>query len=61
MSPIICPHCNQPINDEDALKCLFCGESLNRTTGFMSFMQNKAVLVFVGTIVIISFLILIMG
>jgi predicted nucleic acid-binding Zn ribbon protein len=26
----ICPHCKKPIYDDDALLCLYCGESLNR-------------------------------
>ena len=33
MSEIICPHCKNPIYDEDALLCHFCGNSLNRTSG----------------------------
>jgi hypothetical protein len=30
MSEFICPHCKNPIYDEDALLCHFCGHSLNR-------------------------------
>ncbi len=30
MSERICPHCKNPITDEDALLCHFCGESLGR-------------------------------
>ncbi len=30
MATYICPHCKNPINDDEALLCLFCGESLNR-------------------------------
>ena len=30
MSELICPHCKNPIYDEDALLCHFCGNSLNR-------------------------------
>ena len=26
----ICPHCGNPVFDEDALLCHFCGESLQR-------------------------------
>jgi len=29
----ICPHCHQPIFDDEALLCHFCGESLRRTSG----------------------------
>jgi len=32
MSEIICPHCKNPIYDEDALSCHFCGNSLNRAS-----------------------------
>lgn len=31
--PITCPHCRNPIYDEDALLCHFCGESLQRAGG----------------------------
>ena len=30
MSEHICPHCHNPIYDDDALLCHFCGESLMR-------------------------------
>jgi hypothetical protein len=30
MAVIICPHCKNPVHDDDALLCLYCGESLNR-------------------------------
>jgi hypothetical protein len=33
MSEIICPHCKNPIHDEDALLCHFCGNSLSRASG----------------------------
>lgn len=33
MSPVICPQCQKPIDDEDALLCHFCGASLNRVSG----------------------------
>jgi hypothetical protein len=35
MSKYICPHCKQPIYDDEALLCLYCGESLHRSIGFM--------------------------
>ena len=32
----ICPHCGNPVFDEDALLCHFCGESLQRAgQGFL--------------------------
>jgi len=30
MKDYTCPHCKNPIYDEDALSCHFCGESLHR-------------------------------
>lgn len=30
MEGYTCPHCRNPIFDEDALLCHFCGESLQR-------------------------------
>ncbi|MBP9853389.1 MAG: hypothetical protein KBD53_00810 [Candidatus Omnitrophica bacterium] len=37
MNEYICPHCKNPIHDEEALSCHFCGESLNRAgKGFIS-------------------------
>jgi ribosomal protein S27E len=55
MAEIQCPQCKQIIYDEDALNCLYCGESLNLKTGFMSFMQSKAVIGFIALIVLLSF------
>jgi len=46
MNPYICPHCHNPVFDEDALLCHFCGQSLNRATnGFLSNLRysNKRV------------------
>ncbi len=33
MSEMICPHCKNPIYDEEALFCHFCGNSLGRQSG----------------------------
>jgi len=33
MAEYICPHCGNPIYDDDALLCHFCGESLQRSCG----------------------------
>jgi hypothetical protein len=33
MKEIICPSCKNPIYDEDALLCHFCGGSLRRASG----------------------------
>lgn len=36
MAEYICPHCKKPVYDDDALLCLYCGEGLGRSTGFMA-------------------------
>ncbi|MFA4993265.1 MAG: zinc ribbon domain-containing protein [Candidatus Omnitrophota bacterium] len=35
MPEYICPHCKKPIYDDEAILCLYCGESLGRGVGFM--------------------------
>ncbi len=63
MAKFKCPHCNNPINDEAALNCLYCGESLERDTGFLSRLRYPAprIIVWVGVIlIIISFIMLIL-
>jgi hypothetical protein len=32
MSEYLCPHCKNPIYDDEVLRCHFCGESLNRAS-----------------------------
>ncbi len=60
--PYICPNCNQPIYDEDALLCHFCGESLNRAgSGLLSNMRyskSKQVWIIVILLVLVAFLML---
>lgn len=63
MSEFKCPHCHNPINDEEALNCLFCGESLERDTGFLSRMRYpgpKGIIFIVVMIVVISFILLVL-
>jgi hypothetical protein len=42
MSDIICPHCKNPVYDEDALSCHFCGNSLGRASsgGLLGLMRS---------------------
>ena len=55
----ICPHCHNPIDDEDALLCHFCGESLHRAgDGFLSQMRygnnsNYTTILWVGIVVVV--------
>ncbi len=39
MAECICPNCGKPIYDDEALLCLYCGESLNRSFGFLGGMK----------------------
>jgi predicted nucleic acid-binding Zn ribbon protein len=50
-----CPHCKNPIYDDDALLCLFCGESLNRGKRFPA---AKPVFFAILLILLISFLLM---
>ncbi|MBF0619808.1 MAG: hypothetical protein HQL19_06535 [Candidatus Omnitrophica bacterium] len=54
MSEIICPQCKNPIYDEEALSCHFCGHSLNqRSSGLLGKMRGagmKWVLITIGII-----------
>jgi len=46
MSEYICPNCKNPVYDEEALLCHYCGESLERSGGgFLSSIKysNKRV------------------
>ncbi|PIQ90166.1 MAG: hypothetical protein COV71_06395 [Candidatus Omnitrophica bacterium CG11_big_fil_rev_8_21_14_0_20_41_12] len=61
MAEYICPHCKNPVNDDDALLCLFCGESLGRSVGFMGklrYPRHKIIFIIVIVIVLASFAIL---
>ena len=61
MPEYICPHCQQPINDDEALLCLYCGESLNRPVGFMGRLKypvHKIVIVVIVVLLVISFMML---
>ncbi|MFH0918045.1 MAG: hypothetical protein V1830_02815 [Candidatus Omnitrophota bacterium] len=61
MSEYSCPHCKQPINDDEALLCLYCGGSLNRPVGFMGklkYLKPKIIIVIIVVLVLVSFLIL---
>ena len=35
MPEYICPNCGKPVYDNEALLCLYCGDSLKRSVGFM--------------------------
>lgn len=57
----ICPNCKKPIYDEDALLCHFCGESLNRSEGFLGKIKSspvKFLFAAVVMVVILSFILM---
>jgi len=53
MAEYICPHCKKPIYDDDALLCLYCGESLGRAAGFMGRLKYPKHSIFVIILVLI--------
>jgi len=52
MSEYICPHCKKPVYDDEALLCLYCGESLNRGK---SFLKPKILFIIIVAVILISF------
>jgi hypothetical protein len=59
MGEYICPHCKKPIYDDEALLCLYCGENLKRGVGLLGkikYPPRKALPLFLGIIIILSFL-----
>lgn len=60
MPEYICPNCKNPIYDEDALLCHFCGESLQRAgQGFLSrirYSNKRIVWYFVIFLVLCGFI-----
>ena len=59
---IKCPHCHQPNVDDEALLCIYCGESLKRQVGFFGkFVSPKQTLIgfIIALLLAVSFFILI--
>jgi len=62
MAEYICPHCKKPVYDEEALLCLYCGESLGRSSGFMGglkYTNPRVIAAVVALFIAACFLILI--
>ncbi|MFH1782112.1 MAG: hypothetical protein ABH848_00660 [Candidatus Omnitrophota bacterium] len=54
----ICPNCKREIIDDEALRCLYCGESLDRPFGFMGkirYQKPKIMLVILIGVVLLCF------
>ncbi|MBN1871056.1 MAG: zinc-ribbon domain-containing protein [Candidatus Omnitrophica bacterium] len=61
MAEIICPHCGNPIYDDEALLCLYCGRSLRRKIGIMGKIKNfspQLILTLLIAVVLLSFVLL---
>ena len=56
MAEYVCPHCKKPIYDDEALLCLYCGESLKRSVGFMGKLKYPTPKVIASIIVILVLL-----
>ena len=57
MGEYICPHCKEPIYDDEALLCLYCGESLERSVGTINkFKYPSPKAIIVGILVLIAFI-----
>lgn len=61
-SEYICPHCKNLIYDDEALRCLYCGEELNRGFGFMGrikYPAPKVIIIAIVIVVLLSFIMLV--
>jgi len=50
-----CPQCHNPIYDDEALLCLYCGESLDRQGNDPKSVRRKIFFVVIVLIVLVSF------
>jgi len=62
MAEYPCPHCGNSIYDDEALLCLFCGESLERPghgfLGRLKYAHAKHVAMIVIAVMVVAFLLL---
>ena len=62
MAEYTCPHCKKPIYDDDALLCLYCGQSLSRGAGLLGnlkYPKLKIIIIALVFLVLLTFIILI--
>jgi len=60
---VTCPECRRPIEDDDALLCLYCGASLRRSAGFLAGLKYRpghAVLLAVVLLMVLAFVLLVL-
>ncbi len=63
MAEHICPNCDKPIYDDDALLCLYCGESLQRETGVLGklkYSRPRMITAVIIAVIILSFVLLLL-
>ncbi len=60
MGEYICPYCKNPIYDDDALLCLYCGESLGRKSGFLKYRPIKILFAAIVLLVLFNFVLLVL-
>ena len=61
MSEYICPHCQRPIYDDDALLCLYCGKGLRRGVGFLGklkYSRPRAIIISLVGLVLLAFILI---
>ena len=61
MPEYVCPHCKNHIFDDEAMLCLYCGESLGRGVGFMGklrYPKHKVAIVVLVISVLLGFVLL---
>ncbi|MBL7073080.1 MAG: zinc-ribbon domain-containing protein [Candidatus Omnitrophica bacterium] len=61
MAEYVCPRCGKPIDDDEALLCLYCGENLERGVGVLGKMKYSSHWVIIAAItifVIVAFILL---
>ena len=56
MPEYLCPYCKQPTYDDDALRCISCGNFLNRKIGFMSNIRHSGVVAVIVIVALLSFI-----
>ena len=64
MGEYICPNCQNPIYEDEAILCHFCGESLKRSgQGLLSKLKYKrpqGALIIIVSFIVLSFLFLVL-
>lgn len=62
MAEYICPNCANPIYDNDALLCHFCGESLQRAStgllGKLRYSNRKMIWIVIASLALLAFIFL---